>query len=84
MVEYNYRFATAWEESYIDLGLARDGVERRLRFFGPRDLVLACGLPNSSGMYIADVTARQMEGIGMRVGSFEPDWCVPSFWAIAI
>ena len=25
-----------------------------------------------------------MEGIGVRVGSFEPDWCVPSFWAASV
>jgi hypothetical protein len=42
LVAFTYRCATAWEESYIDLVLARDGVERRLRFFGPRDLVLDC------------------------------------------
>jgi len=22
-----------------------------------------------------------MEGLGVRVASFESDWCVPSFWA---
>lgn len=30
LVEFTYRRAAAWEESYIDLVLARDGVERRL------------------------------------------------------
>ena len=25
-----------------------------------------------------------MEGVGVRVGSFEPDWCVPSFWAASV
>ena len=81
LVEFTYRRETEWDESSIDLVLARDGVERRLRFFGTQDLVLDRGLPNSSGLFIADVTGRGMEGIGVRVGSFEPDWCVPSFWA---
>lgn len=81
LVEFTYRHATERDESYIDLVLARNGVERRLRFFGPRDVLLSQGLPNSSGLYIADATGRGMEGIGVRVGSFEPDWCVPSFWA---
>ena len=81
LVEFTYRRETDWGESYIDLVLARDGVERRLRFFGPQDLVLDRGLPNSSGLYISDVTGRGMDGIGVRVGSFEPNSCVPSFWA---
>jgi hypothetical protein len=81
LVEFTYRQEATWGDSYIDLVLARDGVERRLRFFGPQELELDRGLPNSSGLYISDVTGRGMEGIGVRVGSFEPDWCVPSFWA---
>ena len=67
--------------SYIDLVLARDGVERRLRFFAPRDVELDRGWLNGSGLYIRDVSGRGLEGVGVRVGSFEPDWCVPSFWA---
>jgi hypothetical protein len=50
LVEFTYRREAEWGESYIDLVLARDGVERRLRFFGPRDLVLDRGLPNGSGL----------------------------------
>ena len=84
LVEFTYRRAANWRESYIDLVLARDGVERRLRFYAPRDLELTRGLPNSSGLYFQDVSGRQMEDVGVRVGSFEPDWCVPSFWARSV
>jgi hypothetical protein len=63
------------------LVLTRDGEERRLRFFAPREVELTRGAPNSSGLCILDVSGRQMEGVGVRVASFEPDWCVPSFWA---
>jgi hypothetical protein len=84
LVEFAYRRANDWRESYIDLVLARDGVERRLRFFAPREVELTRGIPNSSGLYIQDVRGRQMEGVGVRVGTFEEDWCVPSFWAESV
>ncbi|MEX0867862.1 MAG: hypothetical protein WD030_10925 [Pirellulales bacterium] len=85
LIEFTYRRDPAdWRESYIDLVLARGGVERRLRFFAPRDVELTRGVPNSSGLYIRDVSGRQLEDVGVRVGSFEPDWCVPSFWAARV
>ncbi len=85
LVEFTYRHDPAdWQRSYIDLVLERDGVQRRLRFFAPRDVELTRGVLNSSGLYIQDVSGRQMEGVTVRVGSFEPDWCVPSFWAASV
>ena len=85
LVEFTYRRDPAdWRASYIDLVLARDGVERRLRFFAPREVELSRGMPNSSGLYIQNVSRRQMEGVGVRVGTFEGDWCVPSFWAASV
>ena len=66
------------------LVLALDGVTRRLRFFAPQAVELTCGMPNSSGLYIQDVSGRQIEGIEVRVGSFEDAWCVPSFWAARV
>jgi hypothetical protein len=84
LVEFTYRRADDWRESYIDLVLARAGVERRLRFFAPRDVELSRGLPNSSGLYIQDVSGRQMEDVRVRVGSFEEHWGVPSFWAASV
>ena len=85
LVEFTYRRDMAdWQQSHIDLVLERDGVRKRLRFFDPREVELDRGVPNSSGLYIKDVSRRQMEGIGVRVGSFEPDWCVPHFWAASV
>lgn len=85
LVEFSYRLdPTDRRASYIDLVLAREGVERRLRFIEPQEIELTRGLPNSSGLFIQDVSRRQMEGIGVRVGTFEGDWCVPSFWAASV
>jgi hypothetical protein len=82
LVEFTYRRdLEEWSRSYIDLVLSRVGVNRRLRFFDPKEVELDRGVPNSSGLYIRDVSGRGLEGIGVRVGSFEPDWCVPHFWA---
>ncbi len=82
--EFCYRRDHAAAASYIDLVLARDGVERRLQFFGLREVELSRGWLNSSRLYIADVSGHGMEGVGVRVGSFEPDWCIPSFWAASV
>jgi hypothetical protein len=85
LVEFTFhRDPADVRRSFIDLVLARDGVNRRLRFFGPRDVELTRGLPSSSGLYIQDVSSRQMEGVEVRVGSFEPVPCVPSFWAASV
>jgi len=82
LVEFSYhRDAFDRSQSFIDLVLARDSVKRRLRFFAPQEVELTRGIPNASGLLILDVSARQMEGLGVRVTSFEPDWCVPTFWA---
>jgi hypothetical protein len=69
------------EEAYIDLLFTRDGVERRLRFFSPRDLTLEGGLPSSRGMCILDASARQLEGVGVRVGQLDHPEGAPTFWA---
>jgi hypothetical protein len=83
MVEFTYRsHPTDLREAYIDLVFARSGVERRLRFLAPREVELPCGqMGGSCRVYVADVSARQLDDIRVRVGSFERDWCVPSFWA---
>ena len=84
LVEFTYCREADGRESYIDLVLARDEVERRLRFFAPREVELTRGVPNIWGLYIQDVSRRQMEGVGVRVGTFEEGWCVPSFWAASV
>jgi hypothetical protein len=86
LVEFTYRLDPAdWQKTYIDLLFARDGVERRLRFFAPREVELPRGaMGDWCRVYVADVGRRQMEGIRVRVGSFELDWSVPSFWAASV
>ena len=86
VVEFTYRsHPTDLLETYIDLLFARGGVERWLRFLCPRQVELPLGQMGWwCRVYVADVTARQMEGIRVRVGSFEHDWCVPSFWAASV
>lgn len=85
LLEFSYRrdFLNG-RESFIDLVFVRQGDERRLRFFGPQEIELSRGIPNSSGLTILDVSDRQLEDIKIRVVSFEPDWCVPSFWAAKV
>jgi hypothetical protein len=86
LVEFAYRLDPAdWWESYIDLVFSRGGVERRLRFFAPREVEVPRGtLGNWCRVYVTDVTVRQLEDMRVRVGSFESDWCVPSFWAASV
>ena len=85
LLEFTYRRdPDDWRESYIDLLFARGGVERRLRFFAPQDVELSRGLPNSSGLCILDVSARQLDGLRVRVASFEQSYGTPSFWAARV
>ena len=71
-------------ESYIDMVFERDAQRRRLRFYAPQDLEMSPGLPNSFGMCILDVSGRQLEGLGVRVGNFEQSYGAPSFWAARV
>jgi len=57
-----------------------DSVIRRLRFFAPQELKID-GLTTASGMCIVDVRSRKLEGIGVRVCSFEQSCGTPTFWA---
>lgn len=83
--EFTYRCDTMdWQESYVDLVFARGGAERRFRFFAPQDVELSCGLLNSSGLCILDVSRRQLDGLKVRVASFEASYGTPSFWATRV
>ena len=85
LVEFSYhKDAADWLKSFIDMVFERDGQRRRLRFFGPQELEISKGLPNSCGLRIVDVSARQLEGIRVRVRTFEPDWGIPEFWASSV
>ena len=68
-------------ESYADLTLQRDDVIRRLRFLGPQSISIEEGFPNGSGMFIADVRHRGLEGLGVRVDDFESSGGAIRFWA---
>lgn len=86
LVEFTIRsHPTNLLETNIDLLFAREGAERRLRFLSPREVKVPVGQMGSwCRVYLADVRARQTDGILVRVGSFEPDWCVPSFWVSSV
>ena len=59
-------------EHYIDLSLKKDSVVRKLRFYGPRNLVIEQGFPSSThGMEVLDVSTRGQEDIGVEVSDFE-------------
>ena len=82
LVEFSFRRSESdWKDCYIDMLFARDGEERRLRFYGPRDLEIIHDLPVSSGMCILDVTARQLDDLRVRVANFEGATGAPPFWA---
>jgi hypothetical protein len=69
---------------YIELDLYRAGVIRCLRFWEPQDISAAAGFPESPGLYIADVSTRQMEGLGVRVGDYEGSGGGVWFWAKSV
>jgi hypothetical protein len=59
-------------EHYIDLSLKKDSVVRKLRFYGPRNLIIEQGFPlPTHGMEIWDVSNRGLENIGVEVSDFE-------------
>ena len=68
-------------EPYVDLVLRKDNEKRHLRFWRPTDLVIDNGPRMTGGLYILDVRARMMEGIGVYVGDFENSEGGVTFWA---
>jgi hypothetical protein len=59
-------------ESYLDLTLRLGHDRQILRFWSPRDLCIEAGGPRMThGLMILDVSARSLEGIGVRVDDFE-------------
>ena len=72
-------------ESYLDLTLVRGEVQRRLRFWSPRDIEIERGFPSQSlGMVIYDVRGRQLDGLGVWVDDDEAGWGKVTFWARAV
>ena len=76
-----YRDPDSRAESYLDLTLQKGPRRRRLRFSGPQDLEVARGLSSSAGLCILDVSARQLDGLRVRVADFEASGGRPTFWA---
>lgn len=77
-----YRSPSAEFEPFLDLTLKKGDVLRHLRFYGPRELEIENGFPESTGGFcIYDVSARGLEGLGVRVGDFEASWGAVRFWA---
>jgi len=60
------------EEPYLDLVLRHSDTKviRRLRFFSPTEIRIS-GPSMNWGIAIADVRARQLEGLGVEVYNFE-------------
>jgi hypothetical protein len=81
IVEFSYIRPLDGSEPFVDLGLFKGGVLRRLRFFDPREIRITEGFPNSSGLAILDVSSRQMDRLRVRVINFEASDGCPEFWA---
>ncbi len=81
IVEFTYVSPQDGSEAYIDIILKKGDSLRRLRFHGPQDLQITSGFPNSSGLVIVDVSARQLNGLGVRVMNREAHDGCPEFWA---
>jgi len=59
-------------EAYLDLVLRRNVERVVLRFWSPQDLEIERGGPCfTSGFMVYDITARQMDGLGVRVDDGE-------------
>ncbi len=81
IVEFTYITAQNGGQPYIDLVLMKGERTRRLRFHGPQELQITKGFPNSSGLVILDVSARQLDGLSVRVINREAHGGCPEFWA---
>jgi hypothetical protein len=81
IVEFSYIQPLDGSEPFIDLGLTKGGKLRRLRFFGAQDVEITKGFPRSSGLVIRDVSARNLERLGVRVINLENETGCPEFWA---
>lgn len=78
----HYHVGLDGAEPYLDLDLHHGGVDRRLRFWSPRQLVIEDGFPNPThGMAILDVRGRRLDGLRVWVTDFEASWGKISFWA---
>jgi hypothetical protein len=71
IVALHLECASVSSEGYLDLTLRRGREERVLRFWSPRDLEIIAGGLSSLEMVVLDVSGRQLDGISVRVDSYE-------------
>jgi hypothetical protein len=73
IAELRYVIGTPDDEDFIDLLLSKEGGLRRLRFWSPRMFSVGEGFDPGSykGLQIFDVSARQMEDVGVEVSTCE-------------
>jgi len=69
------------DDSWVHLVLQKGDEIRRLRFTGPRDISIDKGFPDCPGLYIADVSNRQLEGLTVHVDDYEGGPGGIEFWA---
>jgi hypothetical protein len=69
IAELRYVVGTSDDENFIDLLLSKESDLRRLRFWAPRLFSVAEGFEPGSyiGLQIFDISARQMEDVGVEV-----------------
>ena len=68
-------------EPFLDLTLDLDGNRLTLRFFSPQSIEIEEGDPVSGGLKILDVSARQLDGLRVRVDDYEGSSGSLRFWA---
>jgi len=69
------------EDRWLDLVLCKGTEVRRLRFLRPQKISVSEDFPECLGLYIADVSARGLEGLRVHVGDFEACGGGIEFWA---
>lgn len=85
IIGLNYQFPRDETPSFLDLTLCKGSIVRRLRFLHPRELTIERGFPiHTGGLLISDGSARQWEGVGVRVHDFELTHGAVEFWAAEV
>ena len=68
------------DEAWIDLTLMKKGQARRLRFLKPQSINVSNGF-DCPGLFISDVSRRQLGNLKVHVGDFESGEGGIEFWA---
>jgi hypothetical protein len=72
LMEFCYH-GVAWEpdDHYLEIVLKREDEIVKLRFDRPQQLRINEYFPTQLGLFIANVSSHQLEGIAIEVGDFE-------------